>query len=101
MIIYSVTLKIDWSIQEGFEDWMKKVHIPEVLGTGCFTKNTFARLLEVDDTEGPTYSSQYMANERSDYDRYMEQFANTMRQHLFDRFGNRFIAFRSILEVIN
>lgn len=101
MIIYNVTLKVDWSIQKDFENWMKTIHIPEVLGTGCFIRNTFARLLEVDDSEGPTYSAQYVANERADYDRYIDQFANSMRQHLFDRFGNRFIAFRSLLEVIN
>lgn len=100
MLIYNVTLKVDKSIQQEFEDWMKTVHIPDVLGTGCFFKNTFSRLLEIDDTEGPTYSSQYFASERADYDRYIEQFANSMRQHVFDKFGSRFIAFRTLMEVI-
>lgn len=101
MIIYNVTIKIDWDLQKDFEEWMKNTHIPDVLSTGCFTKNTFARLLDIDDSEGPTYSSQYIAADRANYDRYMAEFANSKRQHLFDRYGNRFIAFRSLMEIIN
>lgn len=101
MLIYNVTLKVDWAVHEQWLAWMVDIHIPEVLETGCFIKNTFSRLLEIDDTEGPTYSSQYQAASRADYDRYMELYAAAMRKSVTDHWGDRCISFRTLMQVIN
>jgi hypothetical protein len=101
MLIYNVTIKVVASIQQEWLDWLQQEHVPEVLATGCFKKATICRLLETDDTEGPTFSVQYLAPGRDDYDRYIEKFAPALRQKSFDRWGDRFIAFRSLLQVIN
>lgn len=101
MLIYNVTVKVLPSIQEEWLNWLQQEHIPEVLATGCFREARICRLLDVDDTEGPTFSIQYQADTRADYDRYIEEHAAGMRQKSFDRWGDRFIAFRSLLEVIN
>src|SRR4051812_17233212 len=37
MIIYSVTITLQASIESDWVEWMKSVHIPEVLRTGCFS----------------------------------------------------------------
>lgn len=101
MLIYNVTLKVEWSIHEDWLRWMLEIHIPEVMATGCFVKNTFSRLLDVDDSDGPTYSSQYLADSRENYDRYMEMFASSMRKSVNDHWGERCIAFRTLMQVIN
>lgn len=101
MLIYNVTVKVLSSIQEEWLNWLQQEHVPEVLATGCFRKATISRLLDIDDAEGPTFSIQYQADTRVDYDRYIEKHAAGMRQQSFDRWGDRFIAFRSLLEVIN
>lgn len=100
MIIYNVTWKVDWSIHDQWVDWMRDYHIPQVLGTGCFVKNTFSRLLEVEEDDGPTYSLQYFANTRADYDRYIQQYAPALREENIRKWGDRFIAFRSLMEVV-
>lgn len=100
MLIYNVTLKVDWQIHEEWLKWMRDEHIPEVLGTGCFIRNTLARLLDIDDSEGPTYSSQYFAEKKEDYDRYIELFAAQMRKSGIDKWGDRFIAFRTLMEIV-
>ncbi len=100
MLIYNVTVKIETGIHQAWLQWMKEEHIPEVISTGCFLKHQMLRLLEVDETEGPTYAIQYYAENNEAYQRYLEQHATLMRQKGFDRWGNRFIAFRSIMEVI-
>lgn len=100
MLIYNVTLKVDWQIHDKWLKWMRDEHIPEVLGTGCFMRNTFSRLLDIDDTEGPTYSSQYFAESRADYDRYIAQYAAHMRKNGIDKWGDRFIAFRTLMEIV-
>lgn len=101
MIIYNVTIKLDEAIHEPWLAWLQEQHIPDVLATGCFTKATILRLLEVDDSEGPTYAIQYFAESKANYNRYIEKYAPEMRQRSFDKWGNGFIAFRSVMAVVN
>lgn len=101
MIIYNVTIKVTESIHPQWLVWLKEEHIPDVINTGCFTKATILRLLEVDDSEGPTYAIQYFAESKGLYNRYIDKFAPEMRQRSFDKWGNGFIAFRSVMQVVN
>jgi hypothetical protein len=101
LLIYNVTTKIDWSIHEAWVKWMKEKHLPEVMESGCFTDLRFVRLLETDETEGPTYAAQFHAATREDYERYISQHAPTLRKDVMDTWGNNFISFRSLMEVVN
>ncbi|HMK05401.1 MAG TPA: DUF4286 family protein [Ferruginibacter sp.] len=100
-IVYNVTIKVDASIKEEWLAWVKEEHIPEVIATGCFTHATILRLLEADESDGPTYAIQYFAESKALYNRYIENFAGIMRQKSFDKWGNKFIAFRSVMQVVN
>ncbi len=101
MIIYNVTIKVDENIHSQWLVWMQEEHIPEVINTGCFSRATVLRLLETDDTEGPTYAIQYFAESKAWYNRYIEKFAPEMRRRSFEKWGNGFIAFRSVMQVVN
>ena len=101
MFIYNITLKIDWSIENDWLQWMKEEHMPEVLATGCFEKSQLLRLIEVDETDGPTFAAQYTAANREAYDRFISNHAPDLRQKSFDKWGNRFVAFRSVMEVVH
>ena len=100
MIIYNVTIKVHDSIKAEWLTWLKEEHIPEVIATGCFTTATILHLLEVDDSEGPTYAIQYRAESKAIYNQYIEKFAGIMRQKSFDKWGDKFIAFRSVMQVV-
>ena len=100
MFVYNVTIKVDESIKDEWINWLKEEHIPEVIATGCFSAATVLRLLEVDDSEGPTYTIQYYAASKALYNLYIEKFAGIMRQKSFDQWGNKFIAFRSLMQVV-
>ena len=101
MFIYNVTIKVQEPIHQAWLQWLKEEHVPEVLATGCFTNATIVRLLDVDDSEGPTYAIQYNAESKALYNRYIENFANILRQKSFDKWGNQFMGFRSLMQVIN
>jgi hypothetical protein len=101
MLIYNVTIKITDSIHHEWLTWMKEKHIPEVLGKNCFTECRMVRLLDIDDSDGPTYAMQYSANTREDYERYIEVYSPSLRKDLIDKWGNNFVAFRSLMEVVN
>ena len=101
MILYNVTVKVDWIIHDEWLEWMRREHMPEVVATGCFIRSYLFRILETDETEGPTYSSQYFAQSKADYDKYIDLHAALLRQKAFDLWGNRFITFRSLMEVVH
>ena len=101
MIIYNVTIKINWDIHEEWLQWMLDVHVPEILGTGCFEKHQVLRLLETNDPDGPTYAFQYYAVSKAQYNRYIELYNAALRQQTMDKWGNGFIAFRSLMEVVH
>ena len=101
MIIYNVTIKVHESIKQDWLLWLKEEHIPDVIQTGCFTHAVILRLIEVDDTEGPTYAVQYYAESKGLYNNYIENHAAAMRQKGFDKWGSAFIAFRSVMQVVN
>lgn len=101
MIIYNVTIKLEEAIHPQWLVWLKEEHIPDVIATGCFTRATILQLLETDDSEGPTYAVQYFAESKAFYHLYIEKFAGEMRQRSFDKWGNGFIAFRSVMQVVN
>ena len=101
MIIYNVTIKVVKAIQIEWLAWLQHEHIPQVLDTKCFSKAAVLHLLEPGDIEGATYAIQYSAETIDDYKRYIDEFAGEMRQRSFDRWGDQFIAFRTIMEVVN
>lgn len=101
MFIYNVTIKVQEVIHEDWLQWLKDEHVPEVLATGCFTNATIVKLLELDDSEGPTYAIQYVAESKALYNQYIENFSGILRQKSFDKWGNQFMGFRSLMQVIN
>ncbi len=101
MIIYNVTSKVDHSIAVSWLQWLKEEHIPGIIATGCFTHATILHLLEADDAEGITYAVQYHAESKALYNRYIGQFADGMGRKGMDKCGNKFIAFRSVMQLVH
>lgn len=100
MIIYNVTVKVDAAIADAWQHWMLNEHAPALVATGCFTHFQLVKLLDVDEAEGPTYAVQYHAANREDYERYQAQFAAALQQQSTHKWGDRFIAFRTLMQVV-
>lgn len=99
MIIYNVTIQVDNSICTEWLKWMKEEHIADVLSTGLFTDARLCHLLEQDETDAKTYTIQYFCHSITEYNRYISDYAQEMREKGFARFGNKFVAFRTVMEV--
>jgi hypothetical protein len=101
MFIYNITIKLDTAIRDSWVKWMNEEHIPDIMNTGCFEKFQFVKLLDIDETEGPTYAVQYYAISKAQYNRYIDMYAVKMRKASTDKWGDRFIAFRTLMEVVS
>ena len=101
MIVYNITIKIDPAIETAWLQWQKNEHIPEIMASGYFTGTKFFHLLEQDESEGITYVVQYTAATLDDYHNYIKAFAAALREKALAKWGNRFIAFRTVMEIVN
>lgn len=99
MILYSVTVTIDSDILEDWYSWMTEVHIPQVLATGYFTGWHFSRLLDPAPEEGTfTFNIQYECQTMSEYIQYRDTEAPALQMAHTEKFRDRFVAFRTLLE---
>jgi len=101
MIIYNVTIKVQASIHQQWLIWLKAEHIPAILNTGCFTHSTILQLLETDESEGPTYALQFHTESKAQYNRYLELFSTELRKKSYEKWGDKFIGFSSVMQVVN
>ena len=100
MISYNVTVNIDNSVHEEWLEWMKSKHIPDVVGTGCFTEGNIFRIL-VNEESGISYSVQYSAASMDDVNRYLKEHAEALRNDALRLYKDKFVAFRTLLERID
>lgn len=100
MIIYNVTSNIDASIHEQWLAWIKE-HIPLVLATGHFTEAKLTKVLIEDPQGNETYSVQYRAKSRDALLSYYKNDAAKLRQESLRIFGDKVLAFRTELEIID
>jgi hypothetical protein len=101
MIVYNITNKVHPAIEAGWVQWQKEEHIPEVMSSGQFSDYKFYRLLEQDESDGVTYIVQYFTSDIHHYNKYIDSFASALRQKALDKWGNKFIAFRTLMQVVN
>ena len=100
MILYNVTVSIDFDIHESWLKWMKEIHIPNVLATGLFIENKIARI-HAEEEGGISYSIQYLLNYWDDYNLYQNKFASNLQKEYQIKYANKSVAFRTVLEVIH
>ena len=100
MIVYNVTIKVNWTILEEWLVWALEKDVPAVLATGLFEGYKFFRLLEQDEVEGPTFVVQYFTPTLENYQQYMLEFAPARQEESRNKWGNAFIAFRTIMSLV-
>ncbi|MCB0475600.1 MAG: DUF4286 family protein [Flavobacteriaceae bacterium] len=101
MYIYSVTINIDESAEQEWLRWMENKHIPDMLATGKFFEAKMCRVMIDEDSGGITYSTQYTTESKEMLERYYTEDADKLRHETVRLFGNKFVAFRTELQVIN
>ncbi len=100
MLIYNVTTNIDNSVLDQWLAWMKEIHIPNVLATGKFLNAKMTKVLVEEEMGGSTYSVQYTTINKKTLNEYYENEASKLREEVQKKFPNKFVSFRTELEVI-
>ncbi len=98
MIIYNVTVKVDLELQEEWRRWMREEHIPAVLATGRFTGYKLCRILHQEE-DGATYAVQYFCPDMATMQQYAAREAPRLQAEHRERFQDRYVAIRTLMEV--
>ncbi len=102
MIIYNVTVQIDHAVHDDWVDWMKTVHIPDVMATGYFEDHQMARVLMQDESAGVTYAVQYTCPDMATLQQYSAKAAPALQRDALQRYPDgQLVAFRTLLEVVD
>ncbi len=100
MILYNVTVNIDDSVHDEWLEWMRSKHIPDVLSTGLFTESKLYRIRTEHEEEENTYSIQYFLRSMDDYKTYQKDYAENLQSEHTEKFKDKFVAFRTIMELV-
>ena len=101
MILYNVTVNIDDSVHDEWLEWMRSKHIPDVLSTGLFTESKLYRIRTESEEEENTYSIQYFLRSIDDYKIYQKEYAEKLQFEHTEKFKDKFVAFRTIMELVS
>ncbi len=100
MILYNVTVKILKSFEEEWLNWMREVHIPEVMDTGMFLENKICKILHEEEDGGVTYAFQYYCKDMDAFQEYQSKYAKALQEDHAKRYKDQYVAFRTLMEVI-
>lgn len=100
MIIYNVTVNVDYGSNDSWLKWMKEQHIPDVLATGLFFDAKLSKI-HAEEQGGKSYSIQYLAKSMEDYEQYREEHAARLQADHEKNFGGKYVAFRTLLDVVH
>lgn len=100
MIIYNVTVKINTEVEQDWLQWMKETHIPDVMNTGRFTSHQLAKVLGQNEEDGITYAIQYICPDMKTLHQYTITEAPALQKEHATRYDGKFVAFRTLLEII-
>ena len=101
MIIYNVTVKVLPEIEEDWLDWMQRKHIADVMNSGFFERYELVRVFTEEETDGITFAIKYYCESLDKLESYQQQFALELQKEHTERYKDKFVAFRTIMELIN
>ena len=99
MIVHNITVKVDRSIDADWLNWQKEEHIPLIMSTQLFSEFKLFRLVQQE--EENTYIIQLFANTAAQLQEFLQNHDQRLREKAFKKWGDRFISFRTTMELVN
>ena len=99
MIIYNVTCNVENEILQDWLQWMVEIHIPDVMQTGFFLEANINKVISSND-DGTTYAIAYSCESMKKLHEYQLKFSAELQKKHMERYGEKVVAFRTILELI-
>lgn len=100
MIIYSVTTEVPAALAQQWTEWMKRVHIPQILQTGCFLSARLMREIADSGSADMKYRADYLCPDETVLQRYFSSYAPALRDDFKRNFPEITKVQRTILQQV-
>jgi len=100
LYIYNVTTQVKEYIKVEWLEWMRNDFIPEMIATELFSHYRIVKILDIDESDGPTYAIQYFTDNRAKYDQFVQIYSDKLSQKAIEKWKDKIFSFRSFMEVI-
>ena len=100
-VLYEVTVELDDPAAEEWLRWMRDVHVPDVLATGCFAGCGITRLIEPRPAAGRQgFVLVYRSRTLAAYNEYLEHHAPRLQRMHAKRYAGRFVSARRVRQLM-
>lgn len=86
MLIYEVTVAVPKEKHREWLEWMRTVHIPDVLKTGCFTGHFIAQETDPQPSDFLRFTIWYLLSSQSAWDQYQRKYALQLQKEHREKF---------------
>jgi hypothetical protein len=100
MLILNITSKVAHAIVPEWKEWTQTVWMSRMMGTGLFSDCRFCKLHDNDDEEGLMFVLQLTCDAKENYDTFLKEHDDAIRLEAYAQFGDAFISFRTVMEVL-
>ncbi|HSP87798.1 MAG TPA: DUF4286 family protein [Ignavibacteriaceae bacterium] len=101
MIIYSVTIYIKKDVEDEWLNWMKNIHIQDVIDTSHFNSyKIYKVIIPSHSPDETTYCINYDCKSIDDYTIYLEKHASRLQREHTVKFQNKVKVARAVMEEI-
>lgn len=100
MIIYNITININYPAEKDWLRFMKQEQQPGMLATGIPTDVKIFRLLTEIENEGSTYTTQLTFRTMEDFLAYQTDFQDEFVERHHSLFNGHYVSFRTLLEEV-
>jgi hypothetical protein len=100
MLIYNVTYLVPEEISEKWLMWMKVDHIPKIMETNLFEKNTLLQLINVDEQDGITFAFQLFILSELEFNEYEKIFAPDLHLNSKKAWGEQILSFSTLMRIV-
>lgn len=98
MFVYNISVQVNKQIETDWLQWQQAEHIPQIRATELFSECRLYKLLEHEHEDTSTYIIQYTTDTKEKYEDYVTKYAAAFQLKTFEKFGNSFIAFRTVMQ---
>ncbi len=100
IITYSVHIFIQESIADNWQDWMIRVHIPDVMRTRCFDGSQLSALIEPSKEGYRGFQIQYYTTPGR-FAVYQADFAARLQKEHAEKYVGKFMASRFVTKMLS
>jgi hypothetical protein len=87
-------------ISDKWLKWIKEDHIPKIMETKLFEKNTLLQLINVDEQDGVTFALQLYIISELKFDEYEKKIAPVLRSETKHVWGEQILSFRTLMRIV-